>query len=472
MEGNWVATLVLLSWPLVTMILFRILSPAVAALWTVMGGQLILPVGMAFKFAMIPQFDKMSIPNVCALLGWLFSARSQTQQSRGFGLVEALMAGYIVAPIVTSLQNGDPIVMEYLVLPGVGVYDGISASISAAIALIPFFIGRRLLRSSEDIQNVIAVLVIGQLIYSLALLFEIRFSPQLHAWIYGYYPTDFLQEVREGGFRPMVFMGHGLLAAFFLMTATVGVAGLWRAHIRLTPIPNAALFAYLAMVLVFCKSLGALLYGTFLAPIVAFARPKLQVRIAAFIVSIALLYPMLRSFDLFPTNTVLNLANSISPDRAQSLQTRFVNEEALLERASQKLWFGWGRFGRNRIYDAYGKDVTLTDGQWIITAGQFGIVGFLLQFGLLTLGVYRAVSVIRSSEYTRSAILLSSLSLIVAVNILDLLPNSGLEPWTWILAGGLLGRCESLKSRERKKESFPAPASRLLVKSGVKGGFR
>jgi hypothetical protein len=278
--------------------------------------------------------------------------------------------------------------------------------------------------------------------------------------------------MRDDGFRPMVFMGHGLLAAFFLMTATVGAAALWRAQIRLMQISNSVLFFYLGAVLVLCKSLAALVYGSFLSLIVAFAKPRLQLRIAAAIVSIALLYPTLRSFDLFPTNTVLNLASSISADRAQSLQTRFDNEGALLERASEKLWFGWGRFGRNRIYDMYGKDVTLTDGQWIITTGQFGVIGFILEFGLLALGVYRAVGVLRSSDYTRSAILLGALSLIVAVNILDLLPNSGLRPWTWILTGCLLGRCELLASLERKKASDLTPANRLRIGSGVKSGIR
>jgi hypothetical protein len=452
MDGNWFATVALLSWPVVSIILFRAFPLGLAALWTVMGGQLLLPVSTAIKFAMIPEFDKTSIPNICALIGCICVAKSRPR-SQAFGFVEVLMAGYILAPIVTSLQNGEPIVMDYLVLPGVGLYDGISAAISKAITLIPFYIGRRFLRNSDDIVNVLAVLVISELIYSIPLLFEIRFSPQLHAWIYGFYPSDFAQEMRDGGFRPMVFMGHGLLAAFFLMTATAGAAALWRAQIRLTQVSNSVLFFYLGAVLVLCKSFAALVYGSFLSLLVAFAKPRLQVRIAAAIVSIALLYPTLRSFDLFPIKPILNLASSISADRAQSLQSRFDNEGALLERASEKLWFGWGRFGRNRIYDTYGKDVSLTDGQWIITMGQFGVIGFILEFGLLALGVYRAVGVLRSSDYTRSAILLGALSLIVAVNLLDLLPNSGLRPWTWILTGCLLGRSELLESLERKKAS-------------------
>jgi len=75
-------------------------------------------------------------------------------------------------------------------------------------------------------------------------------------------------------------------------------------------------------------------------------------------------------------------------DRAQSLKYRLDNEQALLSRASERFLFGWDVFGRNRIYDEQTvRDMNVTDGQWIITIGQFGLVGFLLQFGLLALPV-------------------------------------------------------------------------------------
>src|SRR5580704_12042782 len=100
MEGNWFATAALLSSPIFAIILFRTLPAGQAAMWTIFGGQLLLPVGAAIKFAMIPQFDKASIPNICALIGCLAVGRSQAQRWR-FGITEVLMAGYILAPIAT-----------------------------------------------------------------------------------------------------------------------------------------------------------------------------------------------------------------------------------------------------------------------------------------------------------------------------------------------------------------------------------
>ena len=98
---------------------------------------------------------------------------------------------------------------------------------------------------------------------------------------------------------------------------------------------------------------------------------------------------------------MLDAANSISEERAESLRVRFDNEQQLLERASQRFLFGWGRWGRSRIYDEYGKDISLTDGRWVITLGQFGVLGFLAEFGLLAFTVLRAASALRFAEYER-----------------------------------------------------------------------
>ena len=96
------------------------------------------------------------------------------------------------------------------------------------------------------------------------------------------------------------------------------------------------------------------------------------------------------------------------------------------------------------MYDEYGRDLSVTDGRWVITIGQFGIFGFIAEFGLLSIGVLRAWIGIGLAKSKNDKILLSALSLIVAINVLDLLPNSGLTPWTWLLAGTLLGRSERL----------------------------
>ena len=227
----------------------------------------------------------------------------------------------------------------------------------SSIFVLAFSIGRRFLRTPADSEEILRALVIAGLVYSLPMLFEMRFSPQLHNWIYGFHPSEFLQEMREEGFRPMVFTGHGLLAAFFMMTTMVAAATLWRIRVRAVNLPPAGVTAYLAVMLVLCKSGAALVYGMVLAPLVRFASARLQTRVAVMLVVVALAFPLLRTADLFPTTTLVDAASEFSPERASSLEFRFNHEQRLLKRESERFWFGWGRYGRSRVYDEYGGDL-------------------------------------------------------------------------------------------------------------------
>jgi hypothetical protein len=444
MTPSLFATAALLMWPVVAMVLYSTRSVGQATLWTILGAYLLLPVGASIKFEMVPQFDKSSIPSIAALVGCLLVAGRFRWLGQGFGLV--LVLALLIGPFVTSELNGDLVSIGGRVLPGVGHYDALSAVVAQFLVLIPFFLGRQFLSSAGDTEDVLRVLIVAGLFYSLPMLFEVRMSPQLHSWIYGYFPHSFLQQMREGGFRPVVFLGHGLLTAFFIMTATVAAAAFWRTRTRVLQLPPSGLTTYLGGVLILCKTLGALLYGAALVLLVRFTRPQLQLRIALALVVIALLYPTLRATDLFPTRTLVELAEAIDVERAQSLKFRFDNEDMLLDRAWQRFAFGWGRFGRNRVYDAEsGNDVSVTDGRWIITMGQFGFVGFLAEFGLLALAVARAAQAAKFAQDDNEQVLLAALALIVAINVVDLLPNASLSPWTWLLAGALLGRAEALR---------------------------
>ena len=456
---NWFAIFMLVAWPVVAVILYVYRPVNQATLWTILGAQLLLPVGASIKFEGIPQFDKISIPNLAALVGCILILRRPPRIFSGFGFTSIFVLMSIIGPFITAELNTDPISLPRQILPAETHYDALSAIVFQFIALIPFFLGREVLRNSRDNAEIMRVLVIAGLVYSLPMLVEVRMSPQLHNWVYGYFSSDFLQQVREGGFRPVVFMGHGLLAAFFMMTCTVAAAVLWRTETRLKRLPPAGVTAYLGTILILCKSLGALVYAAALVPLVRYAKPRTQFRVALVLATIALFYPMLRFSAFVPTETMIETAAMIDTDRATSLKTRFDNEDLLLERASQRFLFGWGRWGRARVYDEEsGKDMSITDGRWIITIGQFGLFGFVAEFGLLILPVFRAASALGAAKSKRDRIYLAALALILAVNIVDLLPNAGLIPWTWLLAGALLGRAESLTILAREGvRSHPYP---------------
>jgi len=461
---------VLLIWPVVALILYSRLPVGRATLWTILGAYLLLPVGAEIKFEGVPAFNKESIPNLAALICCTVFAGRLPKFFRGIGIAEVLILALLIGPFITSMLNSDPIRIQATFLPGVGNYDALSAAVAQFIFIVPFFLGRQFLRSSEDNIDILRVMVIAGLAYSLPMLFEVRMSPQLHTWIYGYFPTGFADEVRGGGFRPVVFLGHGLLVAFFAMTTTVAAAALWRTQTRISRWAPGGITAYLSFVLVVCKTGSALVYGAVLVPLVRWASPRLQLSVACVLVTIALAYPMLRVTDLFPATTLVEAAAAVSADRAESLKTRFDNEDQLLQKAWQRPWFGWGRFGRNRVYNGWmGRDSSITDGTWIITLGVFGLVGFVSEFGLLALAVFRAAMALKFAQTMRESGYQAALALIVAINIVDLLPNSSISPWTWLLVGALLGRAEALRAMARQR----APLGTLeLPPMGVQGSQR
>jgi hypothetical protein len=449
---NPVTILALLAWPLVAVLLYKTRPLTQATLWTILGAYMLLPVDADIKIPMIPVLDKSSIPNLAALFGCMVICGRSIRFSKGFGLAELLVVTLMICPFITNELNNDPIPIGTLVLPGLGGYDAGSAVIAQAITLIPFFLGRQLLCNSTDTEEILRVLVIGGLIYSLFSIVEILFSPQLHIWIYGYYPGAgawFAEQMRRGGFRPAVFMGHGLLVSFFICTTAVAAAAFWRTNTQVTRmvrLPASGIVAYLSLVLVLCKTVSSTIYGAILIPLVYFTKPKLQLSIAVLLVSMALLYPMLRFAGLVPTGAAVDLAaTAINSERSESLEIRFDNEDALLQRASQRFLFGWGRYGRSNIYNEEGERTDATDGTWIITLGEFGLIGFLAEFGLLALPVFAAAFALRFAASARDKVFISALALILAINIFDLLPNSPLRPWTWLVAGALLGRAEALR---------------------------
>jgi len=447
MTPNWFSTFALIFWPVVALYLYQTRPVNQATLWTILGGFLLLPVGSAIKFEMVPQFDKVSIPNLAALIGCMLVLRRTPRLWYGFGLPEVLLLMWLFGPFVTSELNTDPLTYGSIFLPAESQYDALSAVVAQFIFMIPFFLGRQLLRNSTGAEDILRALAIAGLIYSVPMLLEIRMSPQLHTWIYGYFPHSFEQQMRDGGFRPVVFLGHGLIVAFFVMTTAVAAAAFWRTRTKILQLPAAGITAYLGTLLILCKSLGSLTYGALLVPITLFVKPQLQVRLAFVLAAIVFSYPLLRAANIVPTELMIDAARSVSEDRAYSLKVRLDQEQLLLEHASSRLLFGWGRFGRHRVYDVESsKDISITDGHWTITMGVYGLFGFVAEFGLLALTILRAASALRFANPPRDQVYLATLALLVTINMVELLPNATLSPWTWLLTGALLGWAEALRS--------------------------
>ncbi len=450
---NPIAYAMLLAWPLVAWAIYTRLPAAQALIWAILGAYLILPPAQAaFDLPVIPALDKVSISNLAALVFTLFLLRARVEVLPRNPVARLLLALFIASPFATSVTNPDAIPIRAGDVPPLSAYDAISYVTDQVIAMIPFVLARQFLRTEAGLRLLVQALVAAGLAYSLPMLVEARFSPQINVWVYGFFQHDFSQMMRGNGFRPIVFLPHGLWMAFLAMAWAVAAVLLareappearpWRIGVAL----------YLLALLVLTRSLGPTVYAAGLVPLVLLAPRRWQVLVAAALAVVVITYPLLRGANLVPLDDILAMARGISAERAASLDYRITNEEVLLARAMEKPWFGWGGYGRSLILDPVtGRILSVPDGGWIIVLGTYGWLGYAAQYGLLTLPL---LLLGREALLSRAAVLTPcacGIALIYAANLVDLLPNDTLVPLTWLMAGALIGFAEDLAAQRRAR---------------------
>jgi hypothetical protein len=441
---NAFAYLVLLSFPLVAVVLFRLLPIPRALIWTLLSGHLLLPSATFLKIPMLPQIDRALVPAVsalilCLILAPKMEASRDLSARTGRQVVFGLLALVFITPFLTVLQNTEPMIVGRAFIPGLRLYDGFSMLSQTFVNLIPVWLGLRYLNTREGHKALLEAFVISGVIYTFPALLEIRISPQLHNWIYGFFPHDFIQHIRDGGFRPVVLLNHGLMVGIYFCMAIISSAVLYREARRegRKAWHWFAAMIWLIGVLYLSKSLGALVIAIIFGLIVLFFGRRVQLAVALVVGIIVMFYPMLRGAGWIPVESVYNAALSVSADRAASLKFRLDNEDALLDHANEKPLFGWGSWGRHQLYDPNTGDMTsTTDGVWIIFIGVFGWLGYIGRFGLLILPILTYF--LRQRSFGPSLIT-PGIVMVLSANLVDLLPNAGLVNYVWLMAGAVTG---------------------------------
>jgi len=443
----------------VCVVLFAKLPTEKAAIWSLLGGYMLLPSDFTVDWPLLPPLDKMAVTAVTTLLlCWMKG--TQVPPARRSILMYTLGIGFVLAPIFTSFDNSYELQAAGKSVHGFYPIDGLKFAGRNVMMLVPLHIGRRFLSTDNARALLLKSIPAAMLVYSLPMLFEIRVSPQLHRWVYGYFPGDtFVQQIRGGGFRPVVFFSHGLALALFTAVAVLCVFVLMRARLRALRVDSRIVAAYLSGLLVLCKSLGPLIYAIVFAPVLLFTRPRFWVKVGCAASLVVCAYPVLRSHHLAPTQLVSDAAGAISPERNASFAVRVLNEGQLLEKAEQKPWFGWGGWGRSRIFDQWtGKDVSVTDGGWIIYFGVYGWFGYLCYFGLLAAALFQAHRVM-DKQVTPANILRGGLALLLAVYVINSIPNAS-EEWLVFLLAGCISSAPRLVQRAAKRVA-PAGARQV-----------
>lgn len=462
-----------LTWPVVSAFVFRALDLRLAIAVTLIGGYLLLPPSVSIDPPLLPPIEKNTVAAISALVLAALFAAGASGEDRGLpgwlprNRVALLLICLLVAGAFLTVQtNGDRISTGSRVLPALRLYDAFSIIQGILVALVPFFLGRKFFADSEQHRVLLIVICVAGVGYSFLALYEVRMSPQLNRYLYGYFPHSWVQHLRADGFRPVVFLRHGLELGIFICCAMLAAAACYRARVTANSWRFLAAALWLFMTLFLAKTLGAFLIAVVMLPLVLLLNVRLQLLAAGALGAIIMLYPMLRGADLVPTDSLVSFAESIDAQRAGSLQFRFDNEDILLERANERPLFGWGGYSRGRVFDENGRDISTTDGWWVIVAGQGGWIRYIGECGLLTLSI---IFLAFRSRTLNVSLVTSGLSLVLAANLVDLLPNAGLTPITWLMAGALYGRLEVAAApyRERQKGNarhFPVQA--LKASSG------
>ena len=450
---NWFAYVALFGWPAVCLVFFSRLPLEKAVIWSLLGGYMLLPSSLEVDAPLLPPVDKISITALATLLlCWVYG--SQAPRPKRSILLYLFALAFVVSPLLTSLDNSYELATGGKSIPGFYPLTALKFAGRNLLSLVPMYIGSRFLSTENARSALLKALPTAMVFYSLPMLFEVRMSPQLHRWVYGYFPhVSFAQQIRNGGFRPVVFFTHGLALALFTALALLAALVLIRVRTRILGQKPALVAAYLSGLLILCKSLGPVIYSVVLAPLILVTRPRTWIKIACAASLIVCAYPLLRNNGLAPTQLISQAASAISTDRSKSFDVRVENESALLAKANQKPLFGWGGWGRNRIFDKWnGQDISVTDGGWIIQYGCYGWVGYLALFGLLAVALLRALRA-TDKEVSPVNITRGGLALLLAVYIVDLIPNGTDLSLIFLLAGSIASTARARRTSLVKRPS-------------------
>jgi len=370
-------------------------------------------------------------------------------------LVDLPMALVCLIPAASSFAND------------FGAYDAGSALFETSMSWgAPYLLGRVYFSEARALLDLAMAGVAAAVAYVPFCLWEIRMSPQLHGIVYGYQPTAFVQAIRFGGYRPSVFLIHGLMLGLFMSCSTLIAFWIWRTGARreLWGVPMGWICTVLAATTLLCKSTGAivlLVIGLAALEIAHWLRSAVPLLI---LLALPPAYCAGRMAGWSGRPLVSASQELVNVERASSLEFRIVNEDQLISKALQHPWLGWGRWGGSRVYDESGKDISVTDGLWILLLGSTGIVG-LVSFGVaLAVPALLLVRLNRGGRWGDPRIApAAAMAVVVALGTIDDLFNAVPSPMFPAIAGGLLGLYLALReARRRQAVSRPLQLSPLV----------
>lgn len=412
---NLIIDLALIGFIPFALLVYAGLPPRRAVVVLLLTGWLFLPQG-GLKIAGLPAYSKATATCGVTLLGsMLFDlAKWRSLRLRWFDLPVVILC---LCPLASSIS------ME------LGVYDGISASFAKVIIWgCPYVLGRLYFADSQGLRELALGIVLGGLAYVPLCLLEIRMSPILAARVYGLdMGAGFLQTIRYGGYRPVVFMQHGLAVAAWMASASLVATWLWMtgAVRNVWRFPMGWIALTLILTAVMCKSTGAIALLAIGATALVFLRVAGTSVIVWGLIVLGPLYIAGRLTGVVAPETVLQWTSPVADkERIGSVRARLVEEDLFSAKAMQRPAFGWTGWYFFPT-DENGQNLTRgVDGAWIVSLGTNGLTGLIaLILALLTPPILYLSSCRRSDWCRPETAAVTVLMLLVVLHMVDDLQN-------------------------------------------------
>ncbi|PLX48485.1 MAG: hypothetical protein C0613_10710 [Desulfobulbaceae bacterium] len=453
----------LFGWVPFTILLFMRLPAHRAVLVAVIGGWLFLPT-VGYNWQGIPPYNKYVAISLGLMLGgWLSGQRFKADFK--WKLCDLPMLLWCLSPIPTALTNH------------LGLYDGVSGLYDQVMTWgIPYLAGRIYFKEQETIRDLCQGIVAGGMVYALLCLYEIRMSPRLNVNFYGFFPHEWRQHYRYGGWRPIVFMQHGLMVAVWMAATATTAFWLWRSRL-VTKVKGIAMgpAAILLMVTaLLCKSASG--WVVLLLGCTGYSAYRRSAKNLFFIMLLLLIpaYIGVRSIGLVPMDEVVGLvAEVFDEERTGSLAVRLLQEDLFAARALEQPVFGWGGYSRGWPVDpdTGKKTIKMVDSLWIIVFSSKGFFGITTLVAGMLIGPWqvlrstgRQYGRVREEGLTLQVVLLS---FIVILFMIDTLVNAMVNPIYIMISGALVSWGLTARQQgENDSASLPARSSQAR-KSGI-----
>lgn len=424
--------LMLFGWVPFTIFLFFRLPAHRAVLVSIIGGWLFLPM-TGYDLPGLPDYSK----NMAIALGLIIGGRLSGQRraaSFHWKIYDIPMLCWCMCPIASSLSNQ------------LGLYNGFAGTFDNFITWgVPYLTGRVYFDNNDKLRDLFLAIVIGGLIYLPLCLYEIRMSPQLSNIFYGFFPHSFLQQKRYGGFRPVVFMQHGLMVALWMAATATAAFWLWRSrelkHVKGIPISIVSLGLIVTAIL--CKSANgwfSLVLGCGGYFVFRFFKSSWPFRLLILLLPLYILLKITGGISGVMVESVAG--RFVDEDRTSSLAIRLLQEDLFIEKTLERPYLGWDMMERGWPRTAKGGSaIGMIDALWLIVYVKRGFVGIFFLGTMMLIGPWLSLRYLKKQKFEVAFIQMGpvSLSLIVILFMIDMLVNGMFNPVYVLISGALLG---------------------------------